>query len=129
MTGGGALAGATAIVVEDSFILGMELEERLAAAGVVVRGAFADVASARRAVERDPPDLAVLDVHVRDGSTVALASELEARGIRCVFVTGYGDIPRLPPELGGVRRLTKPLVAGELERALEALLVARGAGG
>lgn len=113
------------LLVEDSFILALDLEAQLRDLGVDVVGPFADAASARRALAAPgaaPPTHALLDVQLRGGTSLDLAAELTAAGVRCVFITGYGDIPDLPPALAAVPRLTKPLAADALLRALDVRL-------
>ncbi len=116
------LLGKRALLLEDNFVIALELESRLGEIGLVVVGSCAHVDEARRVAAEANVDFAVLDVHVRGGSSVPLAVELEARGVRCVFISGYNAIPGLPPDLLRVPRLSKPLQPHELRRTLEALL-------
>jgi coniferyl-aldehyde dehydrogenase len=55
--------------------------------------------------------MAVLDVNVRDGSTLTLAADLLREGVRVVFLTGYDALPEeasCVPGLGRIPPVTKP---------------------
>jgi len=83
----------------------------------------ASCAEARREAERFRPELAVLDLRLRDGSGVDLLGDLlEALpGLGCVVLTGYGSIATAVEavRLGAVDYLTKPADADEILRAFE----------
>lgn len=80
-------------MLETNFVISLELARLLELMGLVVVGPCASTAEARGLLEREPVDLALLDVHVRDGRSTEVAAELVARGVRCIFVTGYSEIP------------------------------------
>lgn len=121
------LGGKRVLVLEDNSIVAMELEERLEAMGLTIVGSFGSVAELEAAAAQ-PVELAILDVSVRDGTSLELASRLRARDVPCVFVTGYGTVPNLPPELREVPVLHKPIALRALEAVIARLLLGPAAG-
>jgi DNA-binding NarL/FixJ family response regulator len=81
------------LIVEDDFLVGMELEAGLADAGFDVGGVAATADEAVRLARELRPDLVVMDVRLsggRDGIDAAV--EIRAvTGIGTVFATAYGD--------------------------------------
>ncbi|TPE51641.1 response regulator [Amaricoccus solimangrovi] len=119
------LRGRTVLVVEDEYYLADDLRRGLEAAGAVVLGPAASLADGLRLIgDGRSPDLAVLDVNLRDVTVYELAEALMARGIPFVFATGY-DAARIPERFEAVPKLLKPFEMGALTAALEAL-AARG---
>ena len=57
------------LIVEDQAILAMELEHVLTDAGHVVVGCAMDQVEALSLAEHSPPDVALVDVNLRDGPT------------------------------------------------------------
>lgn len=81
------------LVVEDDFLVGMEIEAGLADAGFDVAGVAATADEAVRLARDLRPDLVVMDVRLsggRDGIDAAVEIRT-ATGIRSVFATAYGD--------------------------------------
>jgi len=80
-------------VVEDEAIIALELEDILAALGAEVVGTALSADEAVRLAETERPDCMTMDIRLqgrRDG--VSAAIEIYERfGIRCVFVSAYGD--------------------------------------
>jgi DNA-binding response OmpR family regulator len=81
------------LIVEDDYLVGLELEYHLTAAGLAVVGiaTTAEDALAMAALQR--PEIAIVDVHLaseRDGVDAAI--EMNARfGIRPIFATAHAD--------------------------------------
>lgn len=107
------------LVVEDEFLIAMEVEDLLTQAGYEVVGPVGDVEAALALVGRHPIDAAVLDVNLGDGSTSArVAAELARRQIGFVLSTGYRQ-QDLASEYGAeVPVIQKPI---DSQRLLEAL--------
>jgi two-component SAPR family response regulator len=105
------------LVVEDDYLIARDLGHMLRRLGFAVVGPFPDLAAAFAGLEAEPPDLALLDIDLRDTPVFPLAEELERRGIPVVFCTGY-DHRILPPAMHRIRRITKPVVAADLAKAL-----------
>ena len=81
------------LVVEDDYLVGLELEYHLTAAGFVVVGIAATVDEALAIAASDKPVLAIVDIRLaeeRDGIDAAI--ELNGKfGIRSIFATAHAD--------------------------------------
>ena len=114
-----SLAGRRIMVVEDSFLLAIELQSILREAGAEVIGPFATGAEAERSLGHQVPDCAVLDVNLgAGGASFELARSLRRIGASFLFFTGY-DQRAIPAELAGVARLEKPVDDTRLLQAIE----------
>jgi DNA-binding response OmpR family regulator len=89
------LAGAKALVVDDEYLIALDIASTLLAAGCRVLGPVASCEEGLGLLRRERPDLAILDVALRDGSCAALAESLRDRGVPFALVTGYarGELP------------------------------------
>ena len=66
----------------------------LEACGATVDGPVATTADAMRLVSENIPDVAIVDINLRDGElSYELIDRLQDRGIRIVVLTGYTDVP------------------------------------
>jgi two-component system, response regulator PdtaR len=107
------------LVVEDDFLLGMDLEATLSAAGWRVIGPAASVASALQLLESEPPDAAVLDTVLQDGLATPIAAALVSNRIPFVVVSARTNPHRLGVHLSSSRYLEKPLDYARLLHLLE----------
>lgn len=107
------------LVVEDEFLIAMEVEDLLGEAGHEVVGPVADVEAALALIARQDIDAAVLDVNLGDGATtVRVAAELARRRIGFVLSTGYRQQDLAADYGADVPVIQKPI---ESQRLLEAL--------
>ena len=111
------------LVVEDEALLAMEMERLLADCGWTVIGVALDHSGALRLVQDSTPDLALVDMNLRDGRTgPATTAALSGRGVPCLFVTG--DPEQIPADFAGALGVvTKPFTTNALIRAVEYLRV------
>ena len=116
------LAGHRILVVEDEYLIAMEVKRWLLAAGAEVIGPVPSVERALGAIEGNDLDAAVLDVNLGDGDRVyPVADTLAALGVPYLFATG--DV--IGVEASGYQRqpcVEKPYLKAELVRALAKLL-------
>lgn len=119
-------AGASLMVVDDDPVFGGVLARALSKRGFDVVLA-AGVAEARRKLESDAPDYAVVDLKMPDGSGLTLVEELTRRNpkARVVVLTGFASVATAVEaiKLGAVHYLPKPADADEVVSAF-----GRGAG-
>lgn len=105
-TGGGPLenaAGAKVLIVEDEFLVALQLEDILSDGGHDVLGTYPDAASV--AMLGEAPDVALVDLNLRDGLTgPAIAREIAVKfGSRVIYVTANpGQIDSPAPTAVGV---------------------------
>jgi len=81
------------LVVEDDFLLSMDIETALVSAGFDVVGNVKTAQDAVKAVANDRPHLAIMDIRLNgrhDGIDAALVM-FRAYGVRCIFATGHAD--------------------------------------
>ena len=93
------LAGKRVLVVEDEYLVALEVVNTLIDAGCIVVGPFASVQEALAAAKVENVDLALLDVNVAGEMVFPVAYFLEQAGTPFLFATGYGQsfLPRDRP--------------------------------
>jgi two-component system, response regulator PdtaR len=83
------------LIAEDEFLLGLLLSEFLLEAGHTVLGPAMTAAEALGLARATPPDLALVDIELRDGrSGIALAESLGRTGVPSIFVSAQSDLAR-----------------------------------
>jgi DNA-binding response OmpR family regulator len=87
------LDGLRVLVVEDSWHVSTGLRMLLEAQRATVDGPVATTADAMRLISNSTPDVAIVDINLRDGElSYELIDRLQGRGIRVVVLTGYADV-------------------------------------
>lgn len=109
------------LVVEDEALILLDLEDTLLGLGHSVVSS-STVKEAQVSLESEQFDLAVIDFHLRDGTSETLAHTLADRGVPFILCTGTArpnelrDVPR------AIRILEKPYIsAGLVDAVNEAL--------
>ena len=110
------------MIVEDQALIGMSLEASLEEAGFDVAGPFMSNAQALKWLDNAAPDLAVLDVMLKDGTSLRIARELKSRGVPFAIYSGLPPDADRPPELQDVPWLEKPARRETLVTILEDLV-------
>jgi DNA-binding response OmpR family regulator len=116
--------GLSVLIVEDEELIADMLVEVLQDEGFRVVGPAARVGDALALVERDPPDVAVLDVSLGQERSFPIARMLAERGIPFVFMTGYSD-GGMPPEFRDRPVMTKPVKLQLLTDRVRSLCIAQ----
>jgi CheY-like chemotaxis protein len=122
------LAGISVLLVEDEYLIALDVEQILKALGV---GSVEIAANWERATERAGDgryDLAVLDVNINGRLSFPIAEMLTRRGIPVVFASGYDLRHRVSAEFDGVC-LTKPYTSDRLRDVLSTALARSAANG
>ena len=92
------------MIVEDEYLIAMEVQDLLTDLGAEVVGPFGRLAPAIEAVNREQLHGALLDVRL-DGETIdEIAEALVARGVPVLLATGY-DKEQLPLSLQHLPRV------------------------
>jgi|SRR5882672_7444771 DNA-binding NtrC family response regulator len=87
------LNGLCVLVVEDSWDVGTGLKMLLESWGADVAGPAATTADAVRLVCERTPDVALVDINLRDGEqSYCLINQLHDQGIRVIVISGYADV-------------------------------------
>jgi CheY-like chemotaxis protein len=111
------LTGRRILVVEDEALVAMLVEDALLDAGAIVIGPVATVAEALSLLQRERPDVAVLDLNLAGETSTPVADALVTMGVPFVVATGYGA-DGLPPGHVTVPVLAKPYDPDDLTTAL-----------
>lgn len=120
------LAGRSVLVVEDEFMVLMNIESALADFGCTSVAVAATVDQALALLRAQNFDLAMLDANLDGKSSSPIADVLAAKGVPFVFSTGYRN-----PHLGGYHGnrpvLMKPYRDEQLAEVFARLLADRPA--
>lgn len=114
------------LIVEDEWLVSMEIEGVLGDAGYDVAGTAVTADEAVRMVEMHRPDLVLMDIRLqgrRDGIQAAI--EINRRfGLRCLFVSAHADVGTRERAAAAnpLGWLSKPFSGPQLILALEAAL-------
>lgn len=80
------------MIVEDEALIATNLEILLEGAGCTVIGWATESREAREIAESGRPEIAIVDIQLRDGDDgILLAAELHEMGIEVIFVTAQSD--------------------------------------
>ena len=103
----GLLAGKQILIVEDSFLLGLDLSRFVESLGCVRRGPFSSTREALACLRQQDIDGAIIDFDLQETSA-AVAAELVAQGIPFVVVSSY-EHDFLPAHLRKEDYIGKPI--------------------
>lgn len=107
------------LIVEDEFLIALELESLLQDAGYDVVGIAASSAEAIALGQKCAPDLAFVDIHLADGLTgIDVARELSGQHrVTVLFMTA--NTKRIPEDFAGARGvIAKPYTERGVKEAL-----------
>ncbi len=120
------MAQTRCMIVEDQALIGMSLEASLEEAGFQVSGVFMSNAQALKWLEGNAPDIAVLDIMIKDGTSLEIARALKGLGVPFAVYSGLPPKADCPPELQDVPWLEKPVSRETLLSVLGRLAVPAG---
>jgi AmiR/NasT family two-component response regulator len=126
LTGSAELQGLRVLVVEDEFLIAMDIEAMLRELACEVVGPIGNLASALQAAREETPDVALLDANLNGEPVTAVAEALVARAVPIVFCTGY-QVENWCNRYPAAPTLMKPFQLADLRTALERAL-ASGSG-
>lgn len=121
------LEGRRILVVEDKYIIALDLEHTLRGLGCEVLGPVASVARVLVLLASEP-DAVTLDLNPLDGSAVPVAERLAGMDVPFVVISAYDPGSVDHPLLRQAPRLGKPFGAVALRKSLERLLSTDGRG-
>lgn len=101
------MTGKCLLVVEDEFLVALDMEIVLGEAGFEVLGPAGSVAEALRLIAGHQPDAALLDNNLNGESVGPVAVALAERSVPFAFVSG-NDRASLPPAFDHVLLVGKP---------------------
>ncbi len=105
------------LVVEDEFLIALDITGVLEQAGLAVVGPAGTVGDALNAIAQEEVHGALLDAHLAGEPVGRVADALKAHGIPFAFVSGYGR-EHLPPAHQGAPLVRKPFTGQDLLAAI-----------
>jgi DNA-binding response OmpR family regulator len=114
------------LVVEDQYLLGLDLVEQLKDAGFEPLGPVPSVERALNMLQQTDCDAAILDVNLRNENSAPIARALEGQRKPFIVVSGY-TTEQLPPGFESATVLLKPVRPAALVAALRVCLDASSA--
>jgi CheY-like chemotaxis protein len=118
------LAGLRVLVVDDEWLSAYEVERLVHKLDCVVLGPAASVNGALDLVADDPPDLALLDVHLKGTLVTPLVETLRARKVPYVLITSYSAQDLVEVGLAAAPVVYKPPGEARLTQAIAQALQA-----
>jgi CheY-like chemotaxis protein len=110
------------LIVEDEWLIAMDLAETLRQAGHEVAAIAADPAEALAAAKNTSPDLVLMDLRLANGTSgVDAARQLwEETKLRCIFVSANLDVATLAnlKSLEPLGFVAKPILPARLRQAM-----------
>jgi ActR/RegA family two-component response regulator len=111
------LAHKRVLVVEDDYLVAMDIARALKRAGAEVIGPAPAVEAALTVLKQTVPDGAILDINLGGEMAFPIADALMARGVPFIFATGY-DAHVIPSRFTHVKRCEKPMASEQICAAL-----------
>jgi CheY-like chemotaxis protein len=103
-----SLAGLRVLVVDDEYLVAYHLQTLLEDAGCSVVGPVPSLETALAAVRGEKLDGVLLDANLNGISSAPIATELAARAVPFVVITGYGNLKLGTDALNAAPRMSKP---------------------
>jgi light-regulated signal transduction histidine kinase (bacteriophytochrome)/CheY-like chemotaxis protein len=116
------LDGLHILMLEDNLIIAMDGEDILLQLGAHRVTLAPNVAQALEAIDRHDFDLAVLDVHLGEETSVSVARTLAAKGTPLIIATGYGEGVSQAYGASTANVLQKPYTIESIASALVGML-------
>lgn len=116
------LKGRSILIVEDEFIIALELETIISEAGAMVVGPAATCAEGLSYLEAAAIDLAILDFRLDGDTSMPIAEKLRACGIPFLIHTGQGEPAEVVAAWPDVPILHKPVLATVLVQKIAQML-------
>lgn len=115
-------SGRRLLIVEDEWLLALELQRIIEHLGATVVGPVGTVEAALQLLSDTLPDAALLDVNLREHRATLVAEACRDRGVPFVLVTGYGRLQLEEPVLQSALRVQKPFDERAIHDAIATLL-------
>ena len=109
------------VIADDEAIIRLDLKELLTSAGFEVVGEAADGTAALAAIERERPDVAILDVKMPGADGVDVARRVAGSTTKVVLLTAFSQrhLIESARDAGVAAYLVKPFRSPELLRVVE----------
>jgi DNA-binding response OmpR family regulator len=114
---GELLKGHRILIVEDNFVMALDLSLLVEDLGGAVIGPAGRLDEGVALAQSNELDGAILDVNLDGENTFPLADGLLAADVAVIFATGY-DVTMLPERFARTPKLSKPFSARSVEKAI-----------
>lgn len=114
---GELLKGHRILIVEDNFVMALDLSLMVEELGGAVIGPAGRLDEGMALAETNEVDGAILDVNLDGENTFFLADGLLAADVAVIFATGY-DVKMLPERFARTPKLSKPFDVRSVEKAI-----------
>jgi CheY-like chemotaxis protein len=114
---GELLKGQRILVVEDNYVMTLDLSQMVEELGGAVIGPVGRLAEGFELAQSDGLSAAILDVNLDGEDTYSLADGLLAARVPVIFATGY-DPNNMPERFADLPRIPKPFSARSVEKAV-----------
>jgi two-component SAPR family response regulator len=101
------LSGIRVLIVEDEYLIALDVCEWLKRSGASVIGPARSVTHALRLLASSQVDVAVIDVNLGEGPNFEVPEHLTRARVPFLFATGYDELA-IPPRFADVPRMEKP---------------------
>ena len=112
------------LVVEDAFLVGMQLKEDLESLGYSVVGPASTVQKAISLIELHSIHGAILDVNLGHENSTPIAKRLDELQVPFLFITGYETVSADEEMFSDKTLLRKPILLSDIQEALSILSLA-----
>ena len=120
------LAGQRILLVEDNYLIAMELTDELNGQGAVVIGPAASVDEALHLIESTGRiDSAVLDINLKGEMIFPVVDALMELDVPFLFFTGYGQVT-IPAHYTDAAHYMKPMTFTEIMKTLTEIALKAG---
>ncbi|MFN3989153.1 MAG: response regulator [Erythrobacter sp.] len=114
----------TILVAEDQYIDGVDICDTCEEAGYMVEGPYTGISSAMLALQKERPDLAILDYQLGEGPLFALAQKLAEENVPIIFHSGSAMPPGMAERFPHAATLPKPCPPAQFIDAIHRMLAA-----
>ena len=114
------------LVVEDTFLIAMQLKMDLKSLDFSVAGPAPSVERALKLLNRERITGAVLDVHLGNENSIPIANKLDELNIPFLFITGFERVQVDSEQFDDHILLRKPINLEQLDDAMQKLLEDKG---
>lgn len=101
------------LILEDELVIALSLARSVQNFGHTVLGPFGTLETAEAAVAQEIPEIAMLDVNLKNETSFDFAKMLRSKGTTVIFVTG-GLVGDIPEELADCQIVMKPFSRQEI---------------
>ncbi len=110
------------LVVEDEFIIAMDLAETVRDLGYSVDGPHSGKRTAMMSLDECMPDFAILDIFTDDGDVYPLADRLADAGVPIIFHSGHVPPAEVQQRYPEAQAAAKPCPPSELIEMMQGAL-------